>query len=105
MGKPPKRRINHLDDLHPVTGSSASAVSLIDLRQDHCKAIIDYVDGNVWDAVYCGLPIIMGRDGMPSSWCEEHHARFMVSPRAPRPERSFAFKWRPSSVALSTAAA
>jgi len=105
MGKPPKHTISHLDDLRPVEGSSACAVMLIELRRDQCKAIVDYVDGNVWDAVYCGLPIVMGRDGLPSSWCHEHHERFMVPPRAPRPERSFAFTWKPTSRALSTAAA
>jgi hypothetical protein len=80
-------------------------VLLIEHREGQCRAIVGEKDGDRGRPLMCGLPIVMRRDGTPSSWCADHHAKYVVPPRAPRPERSFAFTWRPASTALSTAAA
>ena len=59
-----------IDDL------SGEGVSLLDLRDDGCRAILD-------SGRYCGAPV--HKSG--SSWCQAHHDRFCLTAAQARRER------------------
>ena len=77
----------HLQGLRSITGST-TAVSLLEHREGQCRAIISYQNDLVERAVVCGEPVVDKLDGGKSSWCDFHHARYMVAPEDARPRRA-----------------
>jgi hypothetical protein len=48
------------------------------------------------NAVYCGEIVTTRLNGLPSSWCEQHHNKYMLPPQGKKPGRSFAIKPTPA---------
>jgi hypothetical protein len=77
-------------------------IRLYDAKPHHCRAIVGHdTDGIVF---FCGETTTFRQDGLPSSWCKEHHALYRQPPAPPtrRRGRLFVFKRKPVSL-LSTA--
>src|SRR5436190_13242252 len=65
----------------------------------HCRAVIGCDTDGV--AYFCGEAVTVRPNGLPSSWCAQHHAEYTVPPRPPAKPRAFTFRRKPSSRLLS----
>lgn len=63
-------------------------VSLLHVREGQCRAIVDYTDKKLDQAICCGEPVTVGRlSRQPISWCAYHHSIYFEPPKESRDAR------------------
>lgn len=71
-----------------VMPNVSKQVPLIETVEYQCRAIVEYADGKLDQAICCGEPVTMNRfTGAPMSWCAYHHSIYFEPPKESRDAR------------------
>lgn len=80
-----------------VKPDGSKKVSLLQVRDYQCRAIVEYADGKLEGAICCGEAVTVNRyTGQPISWCAYHHSIYFEPPKEGRDgRRPVAPNWSP----------